>query len=50
MFRYTKATFVREIAVWVVALFTLMPFYFLFITALKSDSEALTTGSSTPTA
>ena len=48
MFRYTKATLLREIAVWVVALFTLTPFYFLFITALKSDEEALTTGSSTP--
>ena len=48
MFRYTKATFVREVVVWIAALITLTPFYFLFITALKSDSEALTTGSSVP--
>jgi raffinose/stachyose/melibiose transport system permease protein len=47
MFRYTKATMVREVAVWIVALLSLTPFYFLVITALKPDEELLTTGSST---
>jgi raffinose/stachyose/melibiose transport system permease protein len=48
MFRYTKATAVREVLVWIAALLTLLPFYFLVITALKPDEELLTTGSSTP--
>jgi raffinose/stachyose/melibiose transport system permease protein len=48
MFRYTKATFLRETVVWIAALITLTPFYFLVITALKPDEELLTTGSSTP--
>ncbi|MGY1695482.1 MULTISPECIES: carbohydrate ABC transporter permease [unclassified Geodermatophilus] len=48
MFRYTKATALREALVWVVALLTLLPFYFLVINALKPDEELLTTGSSTP--
>ena len=43
MFRYTKATALREGIVWVVALLTLLPFYFLIATALKPDEELLTT-------
>ncbi len=46
MFRYTKATALRELVVWIAALLTLMPFFFLVITALKPDEELLTTGSS----
>jgi raffinose/stachyose/melibiose transport system permease protein len=48
MFRYTKATAVREVAVWIVALLSLLPFYFLVMTALKPDEELLTTGTSSP--
>jgi raffinose/stachyose/melibiose transport system permease protein len=48
MFRYTKATAVRELVVWVAALLTLLPFYFLVITALKPQEELLTTGTSAP--
>jgi raffinose/stachyose/melibiose transport system permease protein len=48
MFRYTKATAVREFVVWVFALLTLLPFYFLVITALKPQEELLTTGTSAP--
>jgi raffinose/stachyose/melibiose transport system permease protein len=48
MFRYTKATAVREGFVWLVALLTLLPFYFLIATALKPDEEMLTTGTSAP--
>lgn len=48
MFRYTKATALRETIVWVVAFLTLLPFYFLVITALKPDEELLTTGISAP--
>ncbi|SHG17185.1 carbohydrate ABC transporter permease [Geodermatophilus nigrescens] len=48
MFRYTKATALREVLVWAFALLTLLPFYFLVINALKPDEELLTTGSSTP--
>ncbi len=48
MFRYTKATALREGIVWLAALLTLMPFYFLVITALKPDEELLTTGTSAP--
>jgi raffinose/stachyose/melibiose transport system permease protein len=48
MFRYTRATLLRESFVWVVGLITLLPFYFLVITALKPDDELLTTSSSTP--
>ena len=48
MFRYTKATAVREFVVWVFALLTLLPFYFLVITALKPEEELLTTGTSAP--
>jgi raffinose/stachyose/melibiose transport system permease protein len=48
MFRYTTATALREAAVWVIALITLLPFYFLISTALKPDGELLTTSSSAP--
>ena len=48
MFRYTKATMLREASVWLVGLLTLLPFYFLVITALKPDDELLTTSSSAP--
>jgi raffinose/stachyose/melibiose transport system permease protein len=48
MFRYTKGTAVREVLVWIFAIFTLAPFYFLVSTALKPDSELLTTGPSAP--
>jgi raffinose/stachyose/melibiose transport system permease protein len=48
MFRYTKATAVREVVVWIAALLTLLPFYFLVITALKPQEELLTTGTSAP--
>jgi raffinose/stachyose/melibiose transport system permease protein len=48
MFRYTKATALREGIVWVIALLTLLPFYFLVITALKPDEDLLTTGTSAP--
>jgi raffinose/stachyose/melibiose transport system permease protein len=48
MFRYTPATALREGLVWFIALLTLLPFYFLVITALKPDEELLTTGTSTP--
>lgn len=48
MFRYTKATAVRETVAWLIALGTLLPFYFLIITALKPTDELLTTGTSAP--
>ncbi|WP_424467396.1 carbohydrate ABC transporter permease [Pseudoclavibacter helvolus] len=43
MFRYTKFTLLREIAVWLVAIVFLLPFYFLVITAFKSDQEVFST-------
>jgi raffinose/stachyose/melibiose transport system permease protein len=43
MFRYTKWTLVREILVILGALIMLLPFYFLFSTALKPRDEVLTT-------
>ena len=46
MFRYTKTTALREGIVWLIALLSLLPFYFLVVTALKPDEELLTTGSS----
>jgi raffinose/stachyose/melibiose transport system permease protein len=46
MFRYTKITALREGIVWLIALLTLLPFYFLVVTAFKPDEELLTTGSS----
>ncbi|MGY1651110.1 carbohydrate ABC transporter permease [Geodermatophilus sp. SYSU D01119] len=48
MFRYTKATALREGIVWVCALLTLLPFYYLVVIALKPDEELLTTGTSAP--
>jgi raffinose/stachyose/melibiose transport system permease protein len=48
MFRYTKATALREVIVWIAALLTLAPFYFLVSTALKPDAELLTTDTSAP--
>ena len=48
MFRYTKATAVREVIVWVIALLVLLPFYFLIAMALKPDAELLTTSLSAP--
>ncbi|MPQ99730.1 ABC transporter permease subunit [Modestobacter sp. I12A-02628] len=48
MFRYTRATAVREGVVWCVALLTLLPFYFLVATALKPDDELLSTSTSAP--
>ncbi|GAA3757014.1 carbohydrate ABC transporter permease [Salinactinospora qingdaonensis] len=39
MFRYTKATALREALTWVAAFIFLLPFYFLVATALKSDQE-----------
>ena len=48
MFRYTKATALREAVVWLFAIFTLLPFYFLVAMALKPDSELLTTSLSAP--
>ena len=46
MFRYTKLTAVREVVLWIVALVSLLPFYFLVATALKPDEDLLTTTSS----
>ena len=48
MFRYTKATLLREAVVWIAALVSLLPFYFLVSTALKPDDELLSTTSSAP--
>lgn len=48
MFRYTGATMVREVLVWIAAVIGLLPFYFLVSTALKPDDELLTTTSAAP--
>ena len=48
VFRYSPATAVREGVVWVFALLTLLPFYFLVVTALKPSEELLTTSTSAP--
>jgi raffinose/stachyose/melibiose transport system permease protein len=48
MFRYTKATAVREVIVWIITLLMLLPFYILVVTSLKSDQEALTTSAIAP--
>jgi raffinose/stachyose/melibiose transport system permease protein len=48
LFRYSRATALREAVVWIAALLSLLPFYFLVITALKPDEELLTTGTSAP--
>jgi ABC-type glycerol-3-phosphate transport system permease component len=39
MFRYTKLTFLREIAVWIYALIVLSPLYILINVALKGADE-----------
>lgn len=43
MFRYTKWTLVREILMWVAALFMLLPFYLLVNTSLKTSADAIGT-------
>ena len=48
MFRYTKATAVREVIVWIITLAMLLPFYILIVTSLKTDQEALTTSAVAP--
>lgn len=48
MFRYTPFTAIREIALWLLAIVFLIPFYFLVTTALKSDEEILSTNALTP--
>ena len=48
MFRYTKATAVREVIVWIITLAMLLPFYILVVTSLKTDEEALTTSAVAP--
>lgn len=48
MFRYTKRTMLREVVLWILALISIIPFYFLVTTALKSDHELLTTSTVTP--
>lgn len=48
MFRYTKLTALREVLMWVVALFTLLPFYFLVMIALKPADEVHTTSPMSP--
>lgn len=50
MFRYTKLTALREVAVWIVTLIGLLPFYFLISTSLKSSQEALTSNPMAPPA
>ncbi|MFB2580216.1 carbohydrate ABC transporter permease [Herbiconiux sp. P15] len=50
MFRYTKFTALREVLFWIAALVFLAPFYFLITTALKSDSEAITSSTLAPPA
>ncbi len=49
MFRYTKFTLLREIAVWVVALFLLIPLFLLVINALKTLQEVTLDPLSLPT-
>lgn len=48
MFRYTKLTALREVAVWIVTLIGLLPFYLLIATSLKSSQEALTSSPMAP--
>lgn len=48
MLRYTKATAVREVLIWVVTLLSLLPLYILVVTALKPDQEVLTTSAVAP--
>nr|WP_274636094.1 carbohydrate ABC transporter permease [Microbacterium bovistercoris] len=48
MFRYTTLTLVREISLWIVAAIFLIPFYFLVITAFKSDDDMFSTSPVAP--
>ncbi len=48
MFRYTKATAVREVVTWIITLLMLLPMYILVVTALKTDEEALTSSAVAP--
>ncbi len=48
MFRYTKATAVREVIMWIIALLMLLPMYILVVTSLKSDEEAITSSAIAP--
>jgi len=48
VFRYTKATAVREVIMWIIALLMLLPMYILVVTALKSDEEAITSSAIAP--
>lgn len=48
MFRYTTATAVREVLVWIVTLISLLPLYILVVTALKPDEEVTTTSAVAP--
>jgi len=48
VFRYTKATAVREMIMWVITLLLLLPMYILVVTALKSDEEAITSSAVAP--
>jgi len=48
MFRYTKLTALREVAVWIATLIGLLPLYLLVVTALKPDQEVLTTSAIAP--
>ena len=43
MNRYTKLTLIREIGMWLFAVFMLMPFYLLINTALKNNADAVGT-------
>lgn len=48
MFRYTTATAIREVLVWIVTLFSLLPLYILVVTSLKPEEELLTTSAVAP--
>jgi raffinose/stachyose/melibiose transport system permease protein len=48
MFRYTRLTALREFLFWVLAIVFLAPFYFLLMTALKSDQEVITSSALAP--
>jgi raffinose/stachyose/melibiose transport system permease protein len=43
MYRYTRITLLREIGMWMVAVFMLLPFYLLVNTALKNKADAIGT-------
>lgn len=48
MFRYTKATAVREVIMWIITLLMLLPLYILVVTAFKTDEEAITSSAVAP--